>query len=257
MTKRYTMIGLAGVLMSAQLFAGTASGGQATPSQQELINEIEMLKNIVMDLNDRLVSAEEMLNMSLEMKEEQDAQVTEVMDVVDEIDERLGDAEKHTAMDRITMGVELETQFNSIHMDVKTMPMATQIQIGQMAMAGSRFSAADMEQYKAMFRQQGAEKQSISNDALFTSRIRLDLKAKPTRSLSFVGRLHGWQRALQWKRLCSSCRTCIFYLFWRYGRCGLPFLFRSPPRPRRYTYRIQYLQYGWRVARGSRNELAI
>lgn len=189
MIKRYTMIGLAGALLSTQLLAGTAFGGQATPSQQDLINEIEMLKNIVMDLNDRLISAEEMLQMSLEMKEQQDAQVTEVIDVVDEIDERVGDAEKHTALDRITMGVELETQVNSIHMDVKTMPIATQIQIGQIAVAGSQFSAAEMEQYKAMFRQQGVEKQSISNDTLFTSRLRLDLKAKPTRNLSFVGRL--------------------------------------------------------------------
>ena len=111
------------------------------------------------------------------------------MDVVDEIDERVGDAEKHTALDRVTIGVELETQVNSIHMKVKTMPMATQIQISQMAVAGSQFSAAEMEQYKAMFRQQGVEKQSISNDTLFTSRLRLDLKGKPTRNLSFVGRL--------------------------------------------------------------------
>lgn len=189
MIKRYTMIGLAGAILSTQLLVGTAFSGQATPSQQDLINEIEMLKNIVMDLNNRLISAEEMLQMSFEMKEQQDAQVAEVIDVVDEIDERIGDAEKHTALDRITMGVELETQVNSIHMDVKTMPVATQIQIGQMAMAGARFSAAEMEQYKAMFRQQGVDKQSISNDTLFTSRIRLDLKAKPTRNLSFVGRL--------------------------------------------------------------------
>lgn len=189
MIKRYTMIGLTGALLSTQLLIGTAFGGQTILSQQDLINEIEMLKNIVMDLNDRLISAEEMLQMSFEMKEQQDAQVAEVMDVVDEIDERVGDTEKHTALDRVTIGVELETQVNSIHMKVKTMPMATQIQISQMAVAGSQFSAAEMEQYKAMFRQQGVEKQSISNDTLFTSRLRLDLKGKPTRNLSFVGRL--------------------------------------------------------------------
>ena len=40
------MIGLAGVLLSTQLFAGTAFAGQPTVSQQELLNEIEMLKNI-------------------------------------------------------------------------------------------------------------------------------------------------------------------------------------------------------------------
>ena len=189
MIKRYTMLGLAGALLSTQLLTGSAAAGEATPSQQELLNEIEMLKNIVLDLNNRLASAEEMLQMSLEMKEQQDAQVEDVISVVDELDERVGDAEKHTALDKVTIGVELETQVNSIHMDVQTMPPATQIQIGQMAMAGSQFSAAQLEQYKAAFRQQGTEKQTIDNDTLFTSRIRLDLKAKPTRNLSFVGRL--------------------------------------------------------------------
>ncbi len=189
MIKRYTMIGLTGVLLSTQLLSGTLLAAESPPSQQELLQEIEMLKHIVMDLNDRLASAEEMLQMSLEEKEKQDAQVADVVEVVDELDERLGSAEKHTTLDKVTMGVELESQVNSIHMDVQSMPATTQIMIGQMAMAGSQFSAAQLEQYQAQFRQQGTEKQSVDNDALFTSRLRLDLKAKPTRNLSFVGRL--------------------------------------------------------------------
>jgi len=74
-------------------------------------------------------------------------------------------------------------------MDVATMPAATQIQIGQLAIAGSNFSAAEVAGLHQMLKQQGVEKQSIDNDALFTSRLRLDLKARPTRSLSFVARL--------------------------------------------------------------------
>lgn len=189
MIKRYTVIGLTAALFSTQLLAGTAFSGEATLSQQELINEIEMLKNIVMDLNNRLVSAEEMLNMSLEMTEQQDAQAKDTVDMVYELDERMGDNEKHTALDRVTMGVELQTQFNSIDMDVKVMPPASQIQIGQMAIAGAQFSAAELEQFKAMLRQQGVNDESVTNSALFTSRLRLDIKSRPTRSLSFVGRL--------------------------------------------------------------------
>lgn len=189
MIKHYTTVGLAAALLSTQLLIGTACGGQATPSQQELINEIEMLKNIVMDLNNRLVSAEEMLQMSLEMEEEQDTKGNDTVDMLYELDERLSDTEKHTALDRVTMNVELQTQVNSIDMDVKAMPPGTQIQIGQMAVAGSQFSAAEMEQYKAMLRQQGVTDQSVKNDTLFTSRLRLDLKAKPAHNLSFVGRL--------------------------------------------------------------------
>jgi len=68
MIKRYTMIGLAGAVLSAQLFSSGAFAGQATVSQEELINEINMLKNIVMDLNERLAGAEEMLQMSLEIR---------------------------------------------------------------------------------------------------------------------------------------------------------------------------------------------
>ncbi len=189
MIKRYTVIGLTAALFSTQLMAGTAFSGQATPSQQDLINEIEMLKNIVMDLNNRLVSAEEMLNMSLEMKEQQDVQAKDTLDMVYELDERVGDTEKHTALDRVTMNVELQTQVNSIDMDVKVMPPASQIQIGQMAIAGSQFSAAEMEQFKSMLRQQGVNDESVKNTALFTSRLRLDIKSRPTRDLSFVGRL--------------------------------------------------------------------
>ena len=187
MIKRYGLIGLAGVLLAAQTFGSSAVAG--TPSQEDLVNEIEMLKNIVLDLNDRLASAEEMLQMTLEQKEGQDAQVQEVMDVVDELDDRLGDAEKHTALDRITMGVELEERFNSIHMDVKTMPIASQIQIGQMAFSNAKFSGAEAAGLRQMFRNQGVEDNKIDNNALWTSRLRLDLKAKPTRNLSFVGRL--------------------------------------------------------------------
>jgi hypothetical protein len=189
MIKRYTMIGLTGAILSAQLFASAAFAGDPVMSQKELVQEINMLKNIVMDLNERLAGAEEMLQMNLEATEQQNAQVLEVVDVVDELDERLGDAEKHTALDRITMNVELETQFNSIHMNVLTMPAASQIQIGQMAIAGSQFSAAEMGQLQALLKQQGVEKQTIDNDALFTSRLRVDLRARPTRSLSFVARL--------------------------------------------------------------------
>ncbi len=189
MIKRYGMIGLTSVLLSVQAFSGSALAGAPAMSQEELRQEIEMLKNIVMDLNDRLASAEEMLLMSLEMKEQQDAQVQEVVEVIDEIDERLDDAEKHTALDKITMGVELRAQFNSIDMDVATMPQDTQILINQLAFTGAQFSPAEVAQFQQMFKQQGVEQQSIQNDALFTSRLRLDLKAKPTRSLSFVGRL--------------------------------------------------------------------
>ncbi|MBU1234451.1 MAG: DUF3373 family protein [Proteobacteria bacterium] len=189
MIKRYGMIGLTSVLLSVQAFSGSAQAGAATASQEELRNEIEMLKNIVMDLNDRLASAEEMLQMTLESAEKQDEQAQEVGDVIEELDERLSDTERHTALDKVTMGVELQTQFNSIDMDVATMPQSSQIMISQMAFAGSQFSPAELEQFKQMMRGQGVEKQSVKNNALFTSRLRLDLKAKPTPSLSFVGRL--------------------------------------------------------------------
>ncbi len=189
MIKRYGMIGLTGVLLSAQFFTGAAQAGTPTMSQEDMMNEIEMLKNIVLDLNDRLASTEEMLQMSLEMKEEQDNQVVDVIEIVDELDERLGDAERHTALDKVTIGIELENQINSIHMDVQTMPAASQIQIGRMAMSGAQFSAAEAGQMKQMMNMQRAQKQKLHNDALWTSRLRIDLKAKPTRNLSFVGRL--------------------------------------------------------------------
>jgi Protein of unknown function (DUF3373) len=189
MIKRYTMIGLAGAILSAQLLTGVAFAGQAGPSQAELRNEIEMLKNIVMDLNERLGSAEEMLQMSLEMTEQPNAEVLDLVDIVDELDERMDDAERHTALDKVTMGVELEQRFNSIHMDVGVMPQPAQMMINQAAMNGSSFSAAQVAGMRQMLGYMPAETQTIDNNALFTSRLRLDLKAKPTRNLSFVARL--------------------------------------------------------------------
>ncbi len=183
------MIGLTGAMLSAQLFSGTAFGGQPTLSQDDLLSEIEMLKNIVMDLNDRLGAAEEMLQISLEMNEQPNAEVQELTDVVDELDERMDDAERHTALDKITMSVELEERFNSINMDVQVMPQAAQAMINSYAAAGAAFSAAEAAGMKQMLGQMPTNKESIANNALFTSRLRLDLKAKPTRSLSFIARL--------------------------------------------------------------------
>ncbi|MCF8056903.1 MAG: DUF3373 family protein [Desulfocapsa sp.] len=189
MIKRYTMIGLAGAILSAQLLSGTAFGGQAGQSQQELTNEIEMLKNIVMDLNERLGSAEEMLQMSLEQKEQPSANLQDMEYMVEELDDRLNDAERHTALDKVAMSVELEERFNSIHADVRVMPAPAQMMINQAALSGATFSAAQVAGMRQLLGYMPAMSETVDNNALFTSRLRLDLKAKPTPSLSFVARL--------------------------------------------------------------------
>ncbi|MEN8189884.1 MAG: DUF3373 family protein [Thermodesulfobacteriota bacterium] len=189
MIKRYVVAGLSTLLLSFPLYSDSAQAGNPGSSQTELQSEIEMLKNIVLDLNERLAATEEMLQMSLEQQEKQTEQSEEVEELVDELDKRVSDNEKHSALDRLTLGVDLESNFNSIHMETKSLPGTSSIMIGQMAFASKQFSPDEMKQFQTMFRSQSPEDQSVDNDALFTTRLRIDMKARPVHSLSFVGRL--------------------------------------------------------------------
>lgn len=184
MIKRYGMVGLATVLLS---FSGTPENALAgdSGSTQELKQEIEMLKSIVSDLNDRLANAEEMLQHSLELQDKQGTQGQELDDTLDELDKRITSTEEHTTLDKLNLGVSLEARLNSLHMEAKGMPQA--MQNGIMSMANgtpfSRQALADFAPFPP------AEDMDIDNDTIFSSRIRVDMKAKPTSSLAFVGRL--------------------------------------------------------------------
>ena len=183
MIKRYGLASLATLLLSLHGLPGNAIAGGPS-SNQELAQEVEMLKNIVTDLNARLANAEEMLQASMK-QESKKGQEQEVQDALDNLDKRVSSTEQHSSLDKLNLGVELETKLNSLHMEAKGMPQA--MQNGIMSLAnGTPFTKAALGAFGPL---PPPEDQDIDNNTIFDSRIRIDMKAKPTNSLSFVGRL--------------------------------------------------------------------
>ena len=132
-------------------------------------------------------------------------QVKDLKVIVEELDERLNDAEMHTATDKLAFGFELKTtawstQYKDAIRAPESMtqmffmpynadnPMAggfngaTQAQINQM-IAG--MTAMDMVP--------AAEKYDADNDIMFTTKFRMNMKAKVNSSLSFTGRLSAYK----------------------------------------------------------------
>ena len=187
MIKHYGLVSLATLLLSFNALPGDAVAG-GPGSNQELVQEIEMLKNIVTDLNERLANAEEMLQMSMEQQNKKGDQEQEVQDTLEDLDKRVASTEEHSTLDKVTLGVDLETRLNSLHMDAKGMPLAMQQRgFGYMITSPTPFTPTQAQTAFAPF--ELPEDQDIDNDTIFTSRIRIDMKARPADSLSFVGRL--------------------------------------------------------------------
>ena len=180
MLKHYGLVSLTTLFLSLHSLPGDAVAGSPA-SNQELIQEIEMLKSIVMDLNERLGNAEELLQLSLE----QDSQDQEIQDELEELDKRVSGTEEHSALDKVTLSVDLETRLNSLHMDAKGMPLAMQNNIMTNFATGNSFPSSALDGFSFP----PPEDQNIDNNTIFTSRIRIDMRAKPADSLSFVSRL--------------------------------------------------------------------
>ena len=179
MIKRYGLASLTTLLLSFHGLPGDAIAG-GSGSNQELAQEVEMLKSIVTDLNARLAAAEEMLQASMKQESKKGGQ--EVQDAIENLDKRVSSTEQHSTLDKLNLGVELETKLNSLHMEAKGMPVAMQTGIMNLA-NGTPFTKASLGAFPP------PENQDIDNNTIFDSRIRIDMKAKPTNSLSFVGRL--------------------------------------------------------------------
>jgi hypothetical protein len=184
MIKRYGLASLATLLLSFQGLTGNAVAGSPVASQ-ELVQEIEMLKSIVMDLNERLATAEETLQLSLEQQNKQGGHGQELQDELDDLDKRVSGTEEHSTLDKLNLSADLETRLNSLHMDAKGMPLS--LQNGIMSMAnGTPFTKAALAAFGPL---PPPEDQDIDNNTIFDTRIRVDMKARPADSLSFVGRL--------------------------------------------------------------------
>ncbi len=154
--------------------------------------EVDTLKKQLNQLTEMMQNVEK----KLAAMEEKNANKE---DEIEEMDERLNEAELHTATDKLSLGVELRSRADSIHyQDMLTAPDAfmgmfftpaasgglnglTKAQI-QAAMGGLASSPLNVP-----------EKNDIDNDLIFTNRFRINMKAKINPQLSFAGRLAAYK----------------------------------------------------------------
>ncbi|MDP2105219.1 MAG: hypothetical protein Q8J76_04420, partial [Desulfobulbaceae bacterium] len=111
MKKRYLALGLAAAL--ATVISTTGQGVSSAlaapePSRQELVDEVRQLREIVEKLNARLTDTEKKLETTDTAKVEE--KISKVADDLDDLDSRVGANERHTIMDKVTIGVDLRSE---------------------------------------------------------------------------------------------------------------------------------------------------
>lgn len=153
----------------------------------------------------------EQLNQLTEMMQKVEKKLAEMEDKnadkeseIAEMDERLNEAELHTSTDKLSLGVELRSRGDSIHyQDMISAPDAlmgmffTDYNAGNPNLGG--LNNATKAQIQGMMAGLASnplnvpEKNDIDNDAIFTSRFRINMKAKINPQLSFAGRLAAYK----------------------------------------------------------------
>ena len=169
------------VLISFFLMMGFAPASRAADDVDELKKQLQSLSETMKTLQEKLDKIEKQgVSKETEIKE---------------MDKRLNKAELHTASDKISLGVDLRSEAQSIHyQDVRMAPPslinaffapppqgfngATQQQI-QQAMAGMK--AAGLVPAPNIY--------NADNDIIYTSRFRMNMKATINPHLDFGGRL--------------------------------------------------------------------
>lgn len=116
MKKRYLALGLAAAL--ATVISTTGQGVSSAlaapePSRQELVDEVRQLREIVEKLNARLTDTEKKLETTDTAKVEE--KISKVADDLDDLDSRVGANERHTIMDKVTIGVDLRSEVTTMN----------------------------------------------------------------------------------------------------------------------------------------------
>lgn len=155
--------------------------------------EVEALKKQLGQLTQMMEQVQKQLA-DIESQKDEDAEA------IDEIDERLNQAEMHTATDKLSLGVELRSRADSVQYDgVLTAPSAMMASFFTPVGSGG-FNGASASQIQSALHNMHAagmvpapEESDVDNDLLFTNRFRLNMKAKINSQLSFAGRLAAYK----------------------------------------------------------------
>ena len=166
----------------------------SAPTQTVAADDVEELKAQLKEMNQQMMMLQEKL-------EKLESANTEKDEVIDEIDERLNKAELHTASDKLSWNVELRTNAESIHYDDTLFaPDALINQIfmpfdGTMTGGLNGIPANMVPAVLGGFASMGipAEKVPSDNNIIYTTKFRLNMKAKVNSKLDFGARLAAYK----------------------------------------------------------------
>ncbi len=152
----------------------------ADAETQNLKKQLEVMAEEMKALQEKIEAIEK----TSETKEEQ----------IKKMDQRLNEAELHTATDKVSFGVELRTRADSIHYtDLRVAPPA--FINGFFGLSGSTLN--QIQSAMAGMMATGAvpppDEYDLDNDILWTNRLRLDMKARVNSNLAFAGRLAAYK----------------------------------------------------------------
>ncbi len=147
--------------------------------------------------------------------EELQAQIADIMDELDDLNDRLAKPERHSAMDRISFTGNLRNTVDSLHYSDVTFNPGVNVdfddfaakvmggEFGSMADPNSpvsqmmaanpglaaAFMAGQLSGVGAMPMSAGPRTTDINNDMMYTTRLRLGMKADVSKNMNFAGQL--------------------------------------------------------------------
>jgi hypothetical protein len=170
------------------LLPGLAGPLSAADDLNTLKEELHRLNTTIQNLEDKISDLE-----TRNARERED---------IKEMDQRLNEAELHTATDKVSFGIEFRSRADSIHYtDMLTAPAplmaAFFTPVSQGGFNGA--TAAQVQEAIMGMHMMGMvpapEKKDIDNDIIFTNRFRLEMKARINSQLEFAGRLAAYKVA--------------------------------------------------------------
>ena len=156
-------------------------------------SEVDALKEQLRQLSEMMQNVEKKITAMEETTAEKDSEI-------EEMDERLNEAELHTATDKLSLGIELRSRADSIHYDgMLTAPDSLMGSFFTPATSGGFNGATPSQIQQAIAGLAAAnlipapEENDIDNDIIYTNRFRINMKAKINSQLSFGGRLAAYK----------------------------------------------------------------
>jgi len=169
----------------------------ASPNVSWADSEVDALKVQLSQLSEMMQNVEKKL---ANMEAKNAAKESEI----EEMEERVSESEMHTSTDKLSLGIELRSRGDSIYyQDMISAPGAlmgmffTDYNAGNPSLGG--LNNATAAQIQGMMAGLAAsplnvpEKNDVDNDAIFTTRFRINMKAKINPQLSFAGRLAAYK----------------------------------------------------------------